>query len=296
MPHLLTVRDCSADEIIARAEFWRHTVQNWEPLPPLPPKTICLLFYESSTRTRVAFEHASHQLGWNSIVVAANTSSVAKGESIQDTIQTLCAEGVDAIVMRHPHAGACHLAAKYSTVPVLNAGDGANEHPTQALTDLMTIRQYHPTVNGLKIAIVGDLLHSRVARSNIRLLGTLGANLWLCGPPTLLPDELPEGVSCTTRLEEALEGADVVMALRIQNERMEPSLMPSLQAYIRDYQIHSGTLALAKPNALLMHPGPINRGVELSDEVADGSQSVILRQVQNGLFVRLAVLEHAVAP
>lgn len=293
MPHLLSVSDCPADVIIARAEFWRHTLLNREPLPSLPSRTICLLFYESSTRTRIAFEHAAHKLGWHSIVVAADTSSVAKGESIQDTIQTLCAEGVDAIVMRHPQAGACHLAAKYSTVPVLNAGDGANEHPTQALTDLMTIRQYKPAVNGLKIVIVGDILHSRVARSNVGLLGTLGANVWLCGPPTLLPDELSEGINCTTRLAEALEGADVVMALRIQNERMEPGLMPSLQAYIRDYQINAGTLALAKPDALLMHPGPMNRGVELSDEVADGSQSVILRQVQNGLFVRIAVLEYA---
>jgi aspartate carbamoyltransferase catalytic subunit len=148
-------------------------------------------------------------------------------------------------------------------------------------------------VKGLKIAIVGDVLHSRVARSNVGLLQPMGAKLWLCGPPTLLPEELPEGVFCTTHLKEALEGADVVMALRIQNERMEPGLMPSPQAYIRDYQINAGTLALAQPDALLMHPGPMNRGVELSDEVADGSQSVILRQVQNGLFVRIAVLEYA---
>lgn len=293
MPHLLSIRDCPADSLIARAEFRRHAIESQEPLPNLPSKTICLLFYESSTRTRVAFEHAAHKLGWKSIVVAADTSSIIKGESIQDTIQTLCAEGADAIVMRHPHAGACHLAAKHSTVPVLNAGDGANEHPTQALTDLMTIRQHKTDVNGLKIAIVGDILHSRVARSNMWLLSALGAQVWLCGPPTLLPDKLPEAIFMTTRLEEVLEGADVVIALRVQSERMEQNLMPSLQTYIRDYQINARTLALAKPDAILMHPGPMNRGMELSDEIADGSQSVILRQVQNGLFVRIAVLEYA---
>jgi aspartate carbamoyltransferase catalytic subunit len=294
MPHLLSIRDCPVDPLIARAEFWRHTIQNNEPLPCLPSKTVCLLFYESSTRTRVAFEHASHKLGWKSIVIAADTSSIVKGESIRDTIQTLCAEGVDAMVMRHPHAGACHLAAQHSTVPILNAGDGANEHPTQALTDLMTIRQQKPDIRGLKVAIVGDILHSRVARSNVWLLSAFGAQVWLCGPPTLLPAEPLGGASMTAHLREALEGADIVMALRVQNERMEQGLMPSLQAYMCDYQINAQSFALAKPDAILMHPGPMNRGVELSDELADGRSSVILKQVQNGLFVRIAVLEQAV--
>ncbi|MDW8106904.1 MAG: aspartate carbamoyltransferase catalytic subunit [Armatimonadota bacterium] len=302
MPHVLTAAEMPVPELFHRAEIWRRRLTE-QPIPPLQPKAalIALLFYEPSTRTRAAFEQAAVLLGYHPLVLTAEASSVAKGESLQDTVRTLNAQGIRAIVIRHPQAGAPWLAAQVSEVPILNAGDGAHEHPTQALLDLYTLWLHYgkpdPTtrwLSGRKIAIVGDIRHSRVARSNLILMARAGAEVWLCAPPTLQPDAPLPHAHHTHDADEAIRDADVVMALRLQTERMQQGLMPSLDAYRRDYQVHAERLRLAKPNCVVMHPGPIQRGVEISDEVADSPRSLILTQVRNGVYVRAAVLEWAI--
>lgn len=301
MPHVLTTVELPVAELLIRAEQWRTRLQT-NPAPSVQPRAalIALLFYEPSTRTRAAFEQACVLLGYHPLVITAEASSVAKGESLQDTVRTLCAQGVRGIVIRHPQAGAPITAAQVADAPILNAGDGAHEHPTQALLDLYTLwRRYgmpDPTTRwlaGCKVAIVGDIRHSRVARSNLTLLTQAGAEVWLCAPPTLTPDAPLPHATHTHDTDAALRDADVVMALRLQTERMQQGLLPSLNAYRRDYQINAERLRLVKPDCVVMHPGPIQRGIEIDDAVADGAQSLILEQVRNGVPVRVATLEYA---
>jgi aspartate carbamoyltransferase catalytic subunit len=301
MPHVLTAAELPVAETMRRADHWRTRLQE-TPAPPIQPRAalIALLFYEPSTRTRAAFEQACVLLGYHPLVITAEASSIAKGESLQDTVRTLCAQGVRAIVMRHPQAGAPQTAAQVADAPILNAGDGAHEHPTQAMLDLYTLWRHYgmpdPTTHwlaGRKVAIVGDIRHSRVARSNLTLLTQAGAQVWLCAPPTLQPDAPLPNATLTHDADAAVQDADVVIALRLQTERMQQGLLPSLNAYRRDYQINAERLRRAKPDCVVMHPGPIQRGIEISDAVADGAQSRILEQVRNGVFVRVATLEHA---
>jgi aspartate carbamoyltransferase catalytic subunit len=264
-------------------------------VPTLRGKTLVTLFYEASTRTRVAFEVAGKALGADTVNVTAAASSVTKGESLIDTIRTLQALGADFVVMRHHQAGAPYVVAEEVSASVINAGDGWHAHPTQALLDLFTIRERLGRIAGLRVAIVGDILHSRVARSNLWGLTLMGANVVLCGPPTLLPsssfcDGLPWNVDRTYQLDEALEGADVVMLLRMQIERQSGGLFPSLREYVRTYGLTEERLARAKPGAVVMHPGPMNEGVEIDPKVARGPQSVIEAQVTNGVAVRMALL------
>ena len=257
----------------------------------LSGKSIITLFFENSTRTRVSFELASKYLGATAANISAGGSSIAKGETLIDTAKTLEAMGTDVIIIRHSMSGSPHLISKYIGSKVINAGDGMNEHPTQALLDIMTIREKKGKVKGLKVAIVGDVKHSRVARSNIYGLNKLGAEVVLAGPSTLLPSNLEDmGVKVYTDVEKAVEGADVVMGLRIQLERQKKGLFPSIREYNKYFGIDERRLSLAKPDAILMHPGPVNRGVELNPQVADGSQSAINQQVTNGVCVRMAVL------
>ena len=264
-------------------------------VPTLRGKTLVTLFYEASTRTRVGFEVAAKALGADTVSVAAATSSVTKGESLIDTIRTLQALGADFVVMRHHQAGAPYVVAGEVSASVINAGDGWHAHPTQALLDLFTIRERLGRIGGLRVAIVGDILHSRVARSNLWGLTLMGAEVVLCGPPTLLPvasfcEGLPWKVERTYRLDEALDGADVVMLLRMQLERQTGGLFPSLREYVRTYALTEERLARARPGALVMHPGPMNEGVEIDPRVARSSQSVIEAQVTNGVAVRMALL------
>ena len=257
----------------------------------LSGKSIITLFFENSTRTRVSFELASKYLGATAANISAGGSSIAKGETLIDTAKTLEAMGTDVIIIRHSMSGSPHLISKYIGSKVINAGDGMNEHPTQALLDIMTIREKKGKVEGLKVAIVGDVKHSRVARSNIYGLNKLGAEVVLAGPSTLLPSNLEDmGVKVYTDVEKAVKGADVVMGLRIQLERQKKGLFPSIREYNKYFGIDERRLSMAKPDAILMHPGPVNRGVELNPQVADGSQSVINQQVTNGVCVRMAVL------
>lgn len=257
----------------------------------LSGKSIITLFFENSTRTRVSFELASKYLGATAANISAGGSSIAKGETLIDTAKTLEAMGTDVVIIRHSMSGSPHLISKYIGSKVINAGDGMNEHPTQALLDIMTIREKKGKVEGLKVAIVGDVKHSRVARSNIYGLNKLGAEVVLAGPSTLLPSNLQDmGVKVYTDVEKAVEGADVVMGLRIQLERQKKGLFPSIREYNKYFGIDERRLSMAKPDAILMHPGPVNRGVELNPQVADGSQSVINQQVTNGVCVRMAVL------
>jgi aspartate carbamoyltransferase catalytic subunit len=264
-------------------------------VPTLRGKTLVTLFYEASTRTRVAFEMAAKALGADTVSISASASSVTKGESLIDTIRTLQALGADFVVMRHHQAGAPYVVAEEVSASVINAGDGWHAHPTQALLDLFTIRERLGRIAGLRVAIVGDILHSRVARSNLWGLTLMGANVVLCGPPTLLPsadfgDGLPWTFERTYRLEEALEGADVIMLLRMQLERQSGGLFPSLREYVRTYALTEERLARAKPGAVIMHPGPMNEGVEIDPKVARSAQSVIETQVTNGVAVRMALL------
>ncbi len=260
--------------------------------------TVVTLFYENSTRTRASFEIAAKALGADVINLAAAGSSVGKGESLIDTVRTIEAVGADILVMRHPSSGAAALAARHTEASVINGGDGAHAHPTQALLDLYTMRRHVGDLAGRKVVIVGDVLHSRVARSNLWALRAAGAQVTLCGPATLLPRSLraragyegPGGCEVTSDLGEALLGADVVMALRIQRERQEQGLLPSLREYVRQYQITEERLARANPGALVMHPGPMNEGVEIATEVAHGLRSVVEEQVTNGVAVRMAIL------
>lgn len=257
--------------------------------------TVVTLFYEQSTRTRASFEVAAKALGADVINLTASSSSVVKGESLIDTVRTLEMIGADVVIMRHPSSGAPYLAARHTHASVINGGDGTHAHPTQAILDLYTMRRHLGTVDGKKVVIVGDILHSRVARSNAWLLLMSGADVTLCGPPTLLPRTLAgplekPRLTVTTDFDAAIDGADVVMALRIQRERQQAGLIPSIRDYVRGYQLNAERLARAKPHALVMHPGPRNEGVEIAPDVAASLGSVIEEQVRNGVAVRMAIL------
>jgi aspartate carbamoyltransferase catalytic subunit len=260
-------------------------------VPALRGKTVVNLFYEPSTRTRTSFEIAEKRLSADTLNIASVSSSVVKGETLVDTALNIEAMQPDMIVLRHPSSGACHLLSRVCRSAIINAGDGMHEHPTQALLDAFTIRERKKQLAGLKVAIVGDLLHSRVLRSNIHLLTKMGADVWVCGPPTLIPTDIARfGVHATSAIDEAVADADVVMLLRIQLERMEGAFFPSLREYFNVFGMTEARLRRAKPDAIIMHPGPMNRGVEIASEVADGPYSVILDQVANGVAVRMAVL------
>ncbi|MBU4532869.1 MAG: aspartate carbamoyltransferase catalytic subunit [Eubacteriales bacterium] len=260
-------------------------------VPTLRGKAVATVFYEPSTRTRLSFELAAKYLSADTVGLATASSSVVKGETLIDTARTVAAMGVDVIVLRHPMSGAAELMTRYTDAYVVNAGDGMHEHPTQALLDMFTILESKNRISGLKVAILGDILHSRVARSNIWGLTKLGAEVHVAGPPTMLPAGLEQlGVRVYDRPEAALEGADVVMALRLQLERQRQGLIPSLREYARLYGLNAERLALTKDDAVVLHPGPMNRGVEITAEVADGSRSLITDQVTNGVAVRMACL------
>ena len=300
--HVLDLDDFSAGEIehvLATTDGMKEILRRpIKKVPTLRGKTIVTLFYESSTRTRVSFEMAAKILGADAVNVTASASSVNKGESLIDTIRTLQATGADMVVMRHPQAGAPYLAAGQLQASVLNGGDGWHAHPTQALLDLYTVRDHLGKIAGLKVVIVGDVLHSRVARSNCWGFARMGARVTLCGPPTLMPSTWRRSVSfgdagvveIETDFDRALDGADIVMTLRLQRERQEGGLLPSIREYSRLYGLTAERMRRAGPGALVMHPGPMNEGVEISPEVAYGSQSVIEDQVSNGVAVRMALL------
>ena len=260
-------------------------------VPVLRGKTIVNLFFEASTRTRISFEFAEKRLSADTVNISAAVSSVSKGETLVDTARNLEAMRIDMVVMRHGASGAAQFLADRIPSNVINAGDGRHEHPTQGLLDLLTIRDHVGKIDGLKVCIIGDILHSRVARSNIYGLLTLGAEVAVCGPPTLLPLCVHEfGVRVFTRVEEAIEWADALNVLRLQLERMEGGYVPSLREYNRIWGVTNERLAAAKRDVLILHPGPMNRGVEIDSDVADGEHSVILNQVTNGVAVRMAVL------
>jgi len=298
--HVLDLDDFSVDEIetVLEASMRMKDVLSRpiKKVPTLRGKSLVTLFYESSTRTRVGFEVAAKALGADTVSVAAATSSVTKGESLIDTIRTLQALGADFVVMRHHQAGAPYVVADEVGSSIINAGDGWHAHPTQALLDLFTMRERLGRIAGLRVAIVGDILHSRVARSNLWGLTLMGASVVLCGPPTLLPEPsfcaagLPWPVERTYHLDEALRDADVVMVLRMQLERQTGGLFPSLREYVRTYGLTEERLARARPGALVMHPGPMNEGIEIDPRVARGVQSAIEAQVTNGVAVRMALL------
>jgi aspartate carbamoyltransferase catalytic subunit len=276
------------DTAVAMKEIGLRPIKK---VPALRGKTVVNLFFEPSTRTRTSFEIAEKRLSADTLSIAIASSSVVKGETLADTALNLEAMQPDMIVLRHSSSGACHLLSRICRSAIINAGDGMHEHPTQALLDAFTIREHGKELRGLKVAIIGDLLHSRVLRSNIHLLTKMGANVWVCGPPTLFPADIARfGVRVTSSVEEAVADADVVMLLRIQLERMEGAFFPSLREYFNVFGMTEKRLKLAKPDVLIMHPGPMNRGVEIASEVADGPYSVILDQVHNGVAVRMAVL------
>ena len=299
---LLGLRGLSADEIrliLQTAESFREiSLRPIKKVPALRGKTVVNLFFEPSTRTRTSFELAAKRLSADIVNIAAQSSSLSKGETILDTVRNLEALKVDILVIRHAAAGVPHLIARRASASVINAGDGSHEHPTQALLDLFTIQEKAGRIEGLNVSIIGDIAHSRVARSNIWGLTKLGARVTVCGPPTLLPAHIEQlgqpvdgsGIRVTYEIEEAIRDADVLMLLRIQHERQEAMLVPSLREYRLRYGIDRERLARAKPGVLIMHPGPVNRGVELDSSVADGPFSVILDQVTNGLAVRMAAL------
>jgi aspartate carbamoyltransferase catalytic subunit len=294
--HILDIDDFSREEI----ELVFNTTQAMKEVlsrpikrvPALRGKTLITLFYEPSTRTRLSFELAAKNLGADAASLSAPASSVTKGESLIDTVSTLEALGADIIVMRHPQSGAPEIAAKYVRASIINAGDGWHAHPTQALLDLYTIQEHKSNIKGLRAVIIGDILHSRVARSNIWGLTTMGVEVTLCGPPTLLPDEMGEfpGVKTEYDIERALDGADVVMTLRLQRERQQGGLLPSSREYIQLYQLTEARLALARPDAIVLHPGPVNEEIEIAPAIVRGPQSVINEQVANGVAVRMALL------
>ena len=294
--HVLDLDDFSRAEIelvLDTAGAMREVLgREIKRVPTLRGTTVVTLFYETSTRTRASFELAAKALGADVISITAAQASVQKGETLLDTVRTLRAMGADILVMRHSQSGAHYLVAQHIDINVINGGDGWHAHPTQALLDIYTVRQHLGSLEGRKVAIVGDITHSRVARSGIWGFTRMGAQVVVCGPPTLLPLEMARAlpVQVETNLEKALRDADVVMALRLQKERQEAGLLPSLREYIRLYQIDEERLKLARPGALLMHPGPVNEGVELSPQVAQGTQSVIEEQVTNGVAVRMALL------
>jgi aspartate carbamoyltransferase catalytic subunit len=292
--HLLGIEPLSPPDIQAildTADGLREILDRpIKKVPALRGKTIVNLFYEASTRTRSSFEIAERVLSADSLSIAAATSSATKGETLLDTAKNLEAMNPDMVIMRHASSGAPHFLARHCRFSVVNAGDGAHEHPTQALLDALTMRQRKGRLKGLRVAIVGDILHSRVARSNLLLLTRMGASVVLCGPPTLIPPGIESLAPVTYRIDEAVEGADVVMMLRIQLERMSGGFFPTTREYFRQFGLGEERVRRAKKDVLIMHPGPMNRGVEIASEVADGPYSVILDQVTNGVAVRMAVL------
>lgn len=292
---LLGVKDCEPGEITfildTADSFKEVATREIKKVPTLRGKTIVNLFFEPSTRTRTSFELAAKRLSADLVTITPAGSSLVKGETLLDMVRSLQAMKADVIILRHPASGAPHLLARQVSCSVINAGDGSHEHPTQALLDLFTIREKKGRIDGLRVAIVGDIAHSRVARSNIFALTRMGASVRVVGPPTMIPREVEEwGVSVSYRLEEGIADADVIIMLRLQIERQGRCFFPSLREYATLYGLTGEKLRLAKPGALVMHPGPINRGVELSPEVADGLSSMILEQVTNGIAVRMAVL------
>ncbi|HJO82031.1 MAG TPA: aspartate carbamoyltransferase catalytic subunit [SAR202 cluster bacterium] len=309
--HVLDMDDFTREEILgvfqnadAMTEVLNRDIKK---VPTLRGKTVVTLFYEASTRTRVSFEQAGKVLSADVINVSADSSSAKKGESLYNTALTLQAMNADIIVIRHGHSGAPHFLARHLDACVINAGDGTHAHPTQALLDLYTIRNHRGNIAGLKVAIIGDALYSRVARSNLWALTTMGAEVVLCAPPTLMPLDFLDGsrfedghpfasVQVESNVERALEGADVVMVLRLQLERQHAGHLPTLREYSRLYGINERRLALAKPGALVMHPGPMNEGVEIDPEVAHGARSVIEEQVTNGVAIRMALLYSMATP
>ena len=292
---LLGISDLTPDEInliLDTADAMKEVASRpIKKVPALRGKTVVNLFFEPSTRTRTSFEIAEKRLSADTLNIAIGTSSVVKGETLADTAMNLEAMRPDMIVLRHSSSGACHLLSRICRSAIINAGDGMHEHPTQALLDAFTIRERKKQLHGLKVAIIGDLLHSRVLRSNILLLTKMGADVWVCGPPTLMPTDIRRfGVNATSDVEHAVRDADVIMMLRIQLERMEGAYFPSLREYFNVFGMTEARMQLAKPDVMIMHPGPMNRGVEIASEVADGPYSVILDQVANGVAVRMAVL------
>ena len=294
--HLLSMDQLSAEnitEILDTAESLAQvTDRPIKKLPTLRGRTVCNLFYEASTRTRISFELAAKRLSADVINFSADSkSSVAKGESLKDTAWTLEAMGVDAIVVRHGSSGAPHQLSKWVKASVINGGDGSHEHPTQALLDLYSIRQHFKDLTGLRVAIVGDILHSRVARSNVKGLVTMGAEVLLVGPPTLIPKEAEGwGAKLVYDLDSVLEQIDVCYLLRVQRERLSEQLFPSLREYSALWGLNAARMSKMKPDALVMHPGPMNRGVEIAADVSESDRSIILDQVANGLSVRMSLL------
>ncbi len=296
--HLLGIRELAAGEIthlLDTAETFRDvSKREIKKVPALRGRTVINLFFEPSTRTRTSFEIAAKRLSADAVNISVATSSVSKGETLLDTARNLEAMSPDCIVLRHSMAGAPYHLAKICNSSIVNAGDGAHEHPTQALLDALTIRERKGRIDGLSVAVIGDILHSRVARSNIYLLTKLGATVRVAGPGTLVPAEFAElveqGLRIERSVEDAVAGADVVMILRIQRERQDAAFFPSMREYAVHYGLHPEHRKRAAPDAIVMHPGPINRGIEISSEIADGSSSLILDQVTNGVAVRMAVL------
>ena len=288
---LLALEHATQDGIISILKLARR-MQGRTPRPVLRGKRIALLFYEPSTRTRVSFEFAAKLLGTHTSLISSSASSIEKGESLVDTGKTLQALGADCIVVRHPSSGAPYVLARNLRIPVINAGDGMHEHPSQGLLDAYTILRHKKSLKGLKVTMVGDIQHSRVVRSNIHLLSKFGAQVVLCGPPELLHEvagTIASNVKIVRHMEEAVRKADVVMMLRVQKERLA-GLKLDVAKYIAQYQLTAERLKLARADALLMHPGPMIRGMEIQSELADGPQSVIEEQVQNGVYVRMAIL------
>lgn len=296
--HIIALRDLSKDDIellVSTAESMREiNSRDIKKVPTLRGKTIINLFYEASTRTRTSFEIAGKRLSADTVNITPSISSATKGETLADTALNLLAMKPDIIVMRHAVSGAHYFLANKINCSIINAGDGAHEHPSQGLLDLLTMKDHFGRLDGLKVSIVGDITHSRVARSNIQGLTKLGSSVYLAGPPTMVPpgvEKLGNVTVCAT-MNEALQDADVVMMLRIQQERQGKTLMPNTREYSRYFGLNPTNIKLAKPNAIIMHPGPINRGVEMSSSTVDSDQSRVMKQVENGVAVRMAMLYH----
>ncbi len=299
--HLLGIQDLDREEILeildTAESFQEVSTRPIKKVPTLRGKTIINLFFEASTRTRTSFEIAGKRLSADVVNVSASTSSVSKGETLIDTAKTLDAMAADCVVIRHSSSGAPNTLARLTKASIINAGDGAHEHPTQALLDAFTIRMRKGRLDDLKVAIIGDVAHSRVARSNVHLLTKFGTHVWLCSTPTLMPSgvqhmvcENRQFLHTTNSMEEAVRAADVIMMLRVQFERMNESFFPSLREYFRYFGLSRRRVEQAKPDVIIMHPGPMNRGVEIATDVADGPYSVILDQVAAGVAVRMSIL------
>lgn len=293
--HILGIDHLSADDIdhiLTTAESFKEiSARPIKKVPTLRGNTIINLFFEPSTRTRLSFEVAAKRMSADTFNISASTSSATKGETLIDTARNIAAMAPDIIIIRHSFSGAPHLLSRSVNAAVINAGDGTHEHPSQGLLDMLTVREHRGRLDGLKVAIIGDILHSRVAHSDILGFTRMGSHVYVYGPSTLIPPDLDKlGATVCTSLKEAIEDADVVMTLRIQKERQNDSLLPSFREYAQYFGVTREVASWARPDALIMHPGPINRGIELMPDVADGPQSVILDQVTNGVAVRMALL------